>query len=248
MIHHSSREQSSSNWGEFRASTEKSTRVEPLIGDLRVLSRYSHILIVGGTFDPFTLAHLSIPQQCAAAVGAEAVLYVPAKQSPLKTNRAIASDSDRLNMICGALTETQPTSPFDLLVAPFELERQGASYTAEALSFIKGYIPGTKLSLFLGSDSVSNFHRWRAVDSILALADPVIVLRGENKNNLLHALRENLTPEQVAQLESAIVSAISGSSISATTVRNQIASGAGIPQDLLPLSVARYIALNSLYI
>src|SRR5690606_21501724 len=109
------------DWQGFRACPEGDLnrgRYEPLLVDLCPLRVYRSILIVGGTFDPFTRAHLEVPEEVRQSIGAEAKLYIPAWQNPLKESRAQGGSRERLAMI----RESILSEP-DTFVSPLELVR-----------------------------------------------------------------------------------------------------------------------------
>ena len=57
------------------------------------------IVLFGGTFDPIHLGHVEVATFACDAIGAEKVIFVPAKRSPLKKVSPVAGDSDRMEMI-----------------------------------------------------------------------------------------------------------------------------------------------------
>ncbi len=57
------------------------------------------IALFGGTFDPIHLGHTTVADAAARQIGAEQVIFIPAKISPLKGFFPFASDNDRLKMI-----------------------------------------------------------------------------------------------------------------------------------------------------
>ena len=56
------------------------------------------IALFGGTFDPVHLGHTVVAADAAEKIGAEKVIFIPSKQSPLKGFFPIASDYDRLRI------------------------------------------------------------------------------------------------------------------------------------------------------
>src|SRR5690606_7009510 len=98
---HSSLEPAATEWSALEAEFTETPRIshEPLLEDLSVLRNCAAVLVIGGTFDPFTRAHLEVPHAVADALGADALLYVPARRNPLKEQHAAASNEDRLEMI-----------------------------------------------------------------------------------------------------------------------------------------------------
>lgn len=223
------------------------SRGEPLVGNLSSLGRFPHILIAGGTFDPFTQAHLEVPRQVAEAIGAQAILYVPAKHNPLKPKHALASDEDRLNMISAAIAEAGNSSQVELFVTGMELGREGLSYTADTLAELRSSVGDSRLSLFIGSDVVKQLHSWRSVEDILATVQLAIVLRGERKEDLMAAIGDKFDASVLDRIGAGVLSVGEGSVVSATAVREMIRCGVEVPAEFLPRGVAEYIADKRLY-
>ena len=61
------------------------------------------IALLGGTFDPIHLGHTAIAAEAVKHVGAEKIVFIPAKRSPLKGFFPVASDDDRFRMIALAI-------------------------------------------------------------------------------------------------------------------------------------------------
>ncbi|GAI30449.1 unnamed protein product, partial [marine sediment metagenome] len=59
----------------------------------------------GGTFDPVHLGHTTVAADAAKHIGAEKIIFIPAKRSPLKGFLPKASDAHRLKMIALAIAE-----------------------------------------------------------------------------------------------------------------------------------------------
>ncbi len=57
------------------------------------------IALFGGTFDPIHLGHTTVAAAAGEGIGADKVIFVPAKRSPLKAFFPEAGDEDRLAMI-----------------------------------------------------------------------------------------------------------------------------------------------------
>lgn len=217
------------------------SRHEPLLRDLAPLKECTKLLIVGGTFDPFTRAHLEVPHHVAELVGADAVLYVPAKQNPLKSAAASASGIDRLLMIREAL-KAEPHS----YVSPVELRREGSSYTIDTLREIRDEIgPGPELLLFLGSDCLPHLPEWRSLPEILSLATIIPVARGENAEHSFEALEGKLPQAIIGQLRANFID-VGDVGISATAARERLSHGE-LPWDLLPPAVIRFVEEKGLY-
>ena len=56
-------------------------------------------ILFGGTFDPIHLGHTEVARDALSKIGADRLIFVAAKQSPLKGFLPHADDAQRLEMI-----------------------------------------------------------------------------------------------------------------------------------------------------
>jgi nicotinate-nucleotide adenylyltransferase len=204
--------------------------------------RVRSVLVFGGTFDPPHLAHvelaaaarrsvearLKLADRSDPSVGTEGLdgvwlLYVPAARSPHKTRGPAASDEHRVGMLRVALAGVPRSA-----VWTDELDRApGASYTVDTLRRARRWLDahaGASVGLWLliGADQAAAFHRWREPRAILDLAEPVVLLRGEEQSPelLLDTLRQSgfWSEPELARWERGIVRGPT-MDVSATAVR-----------------------------
>src|SRR4030042_1126070 len=88
--------------------------------------------LMGGTFDPVHLAHLAVAEEARKALKLSVVLFVPAGQPWLKSNRTITPTEDRVEMLGLAIAD----KPY-FEVSTMEIERPGASYSVDTVREIK---------------------------------------------------------------------------------------------------------------
>ena len=125
--------------------------------------------VFGGTFDPVHVGHLAIAEAALESAKLDRVIFVPARRSPLKDREPGASVDDRFAMLVAA-TKGEPR----FSVSRVELERDGPSYTVDTLEALRGE---GDLFLILGSDALSELHKWRSPDRIRALASLLVARR-----------------------------------------------------------------------
>jgi len=128
--------------------------------------------IMGGTFDPVHIGHLTVAMQAQAAHGLGKVLFVPAGNPVFKMDREIAPAEDRFNMcVLGC-------SPFrDFCVSRVEIERKGITYTIDTLLELRGQYPDAEFFFILGEDAAASFDKWRQSERILELCTLVTYKR-----------------------------------------------------------------------
>lgn len=152
-------------------------------------------LLFGGAFDPPHRAHVELPEQARRLAGIDWLIYIPAAQTPLKSGGPYAPGDDRLAMLRVAVDGSPRASVSDV-----ELARGGRSYTADTLRELKSALPADiTLRLLIGADQAAQFQRWREPETILELAEPLVMLRPpvENVEEVIDRLRAHWTGEQV---------------------------------------------------
>ena len=98
--------------------------------------------ILGGTFDPIHMGHLTVAEHVREALDLAGVLFVPAAESPFKSERATSPAIDRVAMVELALLGNDA-----FRVSRLELERPAPSYTVDTLEALhaEGRICGAGL-------------------------------------------------------------------------------------------------------
>jgi len=200
------------------------------------------ILIFGGTFDPPHRAHIELPPKVAASLECDRIIYVPARINPLKSDQPSPGE-ERVAMLRAALANHPAVE-----VSTSELDREGPSYFIDTLEMIAKQHPGATLRFLIGCDQALEFHRWRNWESILRLADPVVMLRPPWTRESLHAaLTEQQGEERAAWwMEHLTNESLPTIDVSATMIRERMNQGEAI-DDLVSDEVAAYIAEHKLY-
>jgi nicotinate-nucleotide adenylyltransferase len=135
------------------------------------------VLVFGGSFDPPTLAHVTLPPLAAESIGASRLIYVPVAVSPHKTDTPPTSAKHRLAMLRLALADTDGAE-----IDTRELDRGGVSRTIDTLESLRAEVDASvSLRLLIGTDQARSFDRWYRWEEILRLADPVVMARGDDE-------------------------------------------------------------------
>jgi nicotinate-nucleotide adenylyltransferase len=174
----------------------------------------------GGSFDPPHLGHLSIARAATSAFSLDQVLFAPTGRQPLKPTGPSASFGDRIAMV-KLLCEGQPTFLASTLDAPLS---STPNYTVDTLRHLRSNLtPDDAVFIIVGLDAFLDIRRWRAPETLLSLADWVVVTRPGFSLAQLDKL--TLTPEQLRAL---------------------LHSGSAC-KNFLPPSILKYIRSNHLY-
>ncbi|NDC37344.1 MAG: nicotinate (nicotinamide) nucleotide adenylyltransferase [Proteobacteria bacterium] len=201
------------------------------------------IILIGGTFDPVHHGHLAMAETVwAHTAGATAVVFIPARQNPLKRNPPLASDQQRLEMVRLALRERP-----DFYVSPIETSRVGESFTVDTLKQIRSEAPAqTSLVFVIGADQLSSLHRWRNIEELFALARIAVVGRNAITVDGIAAL----SPQLPAAIRDSLAQHFIPFSnpISSTAIREHVRSGLlDAVREQLPNPVFDFILSTGLY-
>ncbi len=202
----------------------------------------SRLLIFGGTFDPPHRAHTVLPPVVAERLDCDRILYVPAALNPLKPDHPAATADHRLAMLRLALADVANAD-----LCTIELDRPGPSYTVETLEALRTqHDSAVELRLLLGSDQALEFVRWKDWQRILELASPAVLLRPPLDRAQFHDQLRNVQPPALAKRWVDWIVDTPKLDISATELRDRLASDQGL-EELLDPQVLEYIRKHRLY-
>ena len=196
--------------------------------------------ILGGTFDPPHLGHLLIAETARVALQLESVLFLPAGEPWLKSDRRVTPAAHRLRMAELAVADNP-----DFCVCDCEIRRSGATYTVDTLRELRNDYPDDAEFYFIvGSDVLTQFHRWKEPEAILTLCRLAVIERPGVPAGGVAMLSERF-PDAVA---SGAVVSVAGPrfDISASELRRIIAAGQSARYQI-PDAVAEYVSRHNLY-
>ncbi|MCU0916439.1 MAG: nicotinate (nicotinamide) nucleotide adenylyltransferase [Planctomycetes bacterium] len=198
------------------------------------------IALFGGTFDPIHRGHATVARAAAREIGAERLIFIPARVSPLKGFFPFARDEDRLRMIELALAGQET-----LGVSDCELKRPAPSFTLDTVrQFQRDYGPETAIHWLLGADSVGDLVHWHRIEELID-ACHLTTMRRPGYEPDFDRFVSRWGPQRIARLQQdAIVTPLVD--ISSTEVRRRLAAGENV-SDLLHPEVLRYIREHHLY-
>jgi nicotinate-nucleotide adenylyltransferase len=191
--------------------------------------------LVGGTFDPPHYGHLLAAQEAAWQLDLERVLFLPARQNPLKRDEPMSDAEARCEMVQLAIADNPR---FEL--SRLDLDRPPPSYTVDLLRGLTS--PARELFFLVGADILPELPRWYAPLEILALARLVVVTRPRAPEPDLAQLEQTL-PGAAARVR---VLRIPGADVSSTNLRARVRAGQPIHY-LTPPAVEQFIKVHALY-
>lgn len=209
--------------------------------------------VLGGTFDPVHLGHLSVARFVLEHLQLDEFLFIPAARPPHKLHSALSPFPVRLAMLRLALRE----SP-EFQVSDLEGARQGPSYSVETLEELRGrYGAGVRLLFVIGLDAFLEVDTWKDFRRLPHLADLVVITRAAYPVEPVGAVVAKLGDYRFATAAACWNGpGVSGKiyllsmppvEISSTMVRRAAAAGDDDWTELVPPPVAAYIAEHRLY-
>ncbi len=197
-------------------------------------------ILFGGTFDPIHLGHTTVAACAAEKIGADNVVFVPAKRSPLK-QFPNATESDRLKMIALAIDANE-----NFQLTDYELKSAEPSFTIDTVKHFQAEL-GDEVSIcwLVGADSIPDLPRWYRILELIDICDLSVMYRGGCERPDFSLFTDQWGKERIAKLQRNIIQTPL-IDISSTDIRGKIASGADVT-DMLDPKVAKYITENNLY-
>lgn len=198
-----------------------------------------NIGMMGGTFDPIHNGHIAMAQETRTRLNLARVVFVPAGQPWMKSERPLTPAVHRLEMVRLAIA---PYPYFRL--SRIEIDRAGPTYTIDTITELRAELAaGDELYFILGWDSLAQLTQWRDIARLIKLCRLVAIPRpGYSRPDLksLEAQIPGLSPRLVLLDKPEI-------DVSATDIRSRVAQGLPIGH-LVPAPVAAYIKRHKLYI
>jgi nicotinate-nucleotide adenylyltransferase len=186
--------------------------------------------IFGGSFDPVHLGHLLVAQAAMEEIGLDKIFFVPAAQSPFKSENKIAPTETRLKLLRLALA-----GKTNYEIDEQEIRRGGISYTIETLRDYAKKIPSAKLFYLIGADNISKLSEWHEANELAKLAEFVAIPRpGESATEFPKPFRGRILKGFPIE-------------ISSSQIRSRVKAGLPI-ENLVPPFVAEAIHTAKIYV
>ncbi|MFC1916750.1 nicotinate-nucleotide adenylyltransferase [Chloroflexota bacterium] len=198
-----------------------------------------NIGLLGGTFDPTHIGHLTVAEEVRVRLNLGEVVFVPAGQPWLKANSPISVASHRVQMLRLAIADKSY-----LKLSTMEIERAGPSYTVDTIAELQGQLgAGDRLVFILGWDNLAQLPQWREPSRLIKMCSLVAVPRPGYLLPDLNSL-EAVIP---GLSQSLLILDKPEIDIDATEIRNRVAQGLSI-RHLVPEAVDEYIKQYKLYL
>ena len=199
------------------------------------------IALFGGTFDPVHLGHTAVAEAARGLIGADKIIFIPARRSPLKDSLPRASDDDRLAMLTLAIAGNEKFQLDD-----YELKKTKPSYTLNTIRHFWSLF-GSDNSLYwlVGADSVDELPHWYRVVELIDKCNLCVMIRAGYAAPDFARFMPIWGSRRIQKLKHNIIQTPL-IDISSTEIRNRLAAGLDV-SDVLAPSVADYIRIHRLY-
>ncbi|MBN2136557.1 MAG: nicotinate (nicotinamide) nucleotide adenylyltransferase [Sedimentisphaerales bacterium] len=199
------------------------------------------VALFGGTFDPIHIGHTTVALVASERIGADKVVFIPAKRSPLKGFLPSGSDSHRLAMITLAIAENKK---FD--VSDFELNKPAPSYTLETVRrFQSDCGPDSEIDWLIGADGVDDLQHWYCIEDLIDSCNLCTMYRAGCDRPDYGKFEKLWGPRRVEKLQRNVIMTplVEASS---TEIRRRLAAGEDV-SGMLHKAVVEYIRRHKLY-
>lgn len=191
--------------------------------------------IMGGTFNPIHIGHLTLAQCAQEQMGLSKVLFMPSGNSYMKKN--VLDAKKRVDMVKLAI---QGNPNFELSL--IEVQKSGNTYTCETLETLTSINPDNHYYFIIGADSLFQIEKWRYPERIFELATLACAVRDDydfdaikEKGNSLAKSGADIIYLNMPKLE-----------ISSSDIRKKVRDNEPI-SEYVPSKVADYIKEERLY-
>ena len=182
--------------------------------------------VMGGMFDPIHWGHIRAALSALHA-GLDRVLLAPC-QTPAHRPAAAVSAQQRLDM-CRLAALAFP----GLEASDIEL-REGPCYAVDTVQMLMQQYPGARICWIMGADKLPTLHKWFNADKLFSLCEFWVCPRPGDDAHY------HVPGAAIRVLEHTAMEASSGMVIARLHAYDDA-------EELLPRSIARYIAESSLY-
>jgi nicotinate-nucleotide adenylyltransferase len=166
-------------------------------------ARRQRLVVFGGSFDPVHLGHVALARQILEHQLADEVMFIPAKQSPLKAAGSSLPGKVRMEMLELAIDDALREKPsftvtnldgdetqveYRFSTSDLELKRDGdRTYTIETMEILHRLFSDMELLFLMGTDNLFELQRWHRYGELLRNYDFIIYPRPGEYLNLARA-------------------------------------------------------------
>ncbi len=109
-----------------------------------------------GSFNPIHIGHLIIANHILNKNLVEKLWFVVSPQNPLKAERLLLNEFNRLHLLILAIDDDARMKASDI-----EFYLPKPSYTVDTMTYLQEKYPEEEFSIIMGSDSFKNIKKWK---------------------------------------------------------------------------------------
>ncbi|MDE0092026.1 MAG: nicotinate-nucleotide adenylyltransferase [Oligoflexia bacterium] len=218
--------------------------------------------IMGGSFDPFHVAHLNSLLTVKERFNLDHILLIPSFKTPLKQGVKEIDPFHRLEMLKRAVKNYS-----FMLVDDQEIERKGVSYSYRTINELFKNRKQEELFFIMGLDQFYIFDQWKNYEKILQKANLIVTSRPATQfpkklSDLPQGLRglvkskksdciilkpiKDISKKKIQERKIIYFCALKDMDMSSSDIRRRLLEGKEFSH-LLPREVGLYIKDNKLY-
>lgn len=202
------------------------------------MSQRKRIGIMGGTFDPVHMVHLTLAENAYQSYHLDEVMMLPNGDPPHKTDKKITPAVHRMAMLQLAVEGIPYFQPSDM-----EIKREGYSYSSVTLEALKKAHPDTEYYFIMGADSLFEIETWHEPDVIMSDCVILAAMRNHTPDDLFKNQMSYLIDKYHADIRFLNIPDLA---LSSSEIRRRVRNHQSI-RFMVPESVRAYIEEHQLY-
>ena len=191
------------------------------------------IAILGGSFDPVHLGHMSLADEAYAHLDLDEVWFMPASQSPLKEHQSHLPVKDKIELLEAAL-EGSP----QYKINRSEIDRGGISFTVDTMRKLKADHPELAFSWIIGGDQLQLLEKWKDIEALCGMME--FIVRSRPGYEIDSHEIPDIPGLRFSEVKSRMLD------IASSDIRRRIAAGEPV-NHLLPKAVHELIVARNYY-
>ena len=188
--------------------------------------------ILGGTFDPIHLGHISLAKKAVAELNLTEFYFVPNGSPPHKTNQT--DKLDRYNMAAELADKN------NFKISDYEINKEAYSYTFETLKYFRKTFPDAELYFIIGVDNLTAIPKWKNIAEIFGNAKIAVFERANFDKD------EDTIKILESQYDAEFIFVDFHFPVSSTDLRDKLKNGEDV-LSCLDVDTLKYIMRNGLY-
>ena len=147
--------------------------------------------LFGGTFNPIHWGHLHAVKKIQDIFSFDKIYLIPSASPPHKELSEVVRAKNRMEMIQLALADKSFLT--SITASNVEIERGGASYTIDTVSYFKSILPDkTRFYFILGIDAFLEIDTWKSYIQLFDLLSFIVMTRTDSVNKDVSNMEERL--------------------------------------------------------